>query len=510
MDMSDCPFKVTTTGMPKVMAGRKDDQNDLIAAIGSVLTPFEGQDAATIIFGPRGVGKTSMVYWAAEEAKKKRDVLGRSEVDIHYFPDPERLKAALADPAGIYSSPPSGFGRARTLVQKWGRALQPALKPVSSKKGGGAQITLPLFVKVFSYHERTTAPREEHAQEAPAQQDPVRNMIERCRKKPLLILLDEAHTLPRAFKTELARLAYNVTADGTAGFHLVLAGTPGVKRWEGFEMITYSERFKRMSLDMLEPESTMQAITVPFKERADITVPDDVLAVIVSDSQGYPTFIQMWGRELWRVAEGPGVTLTMDDMQRAAARVEKERLGFYERRIDRIYERDDDRTYLAALYAAASAMENNAGSLGRLQIEQTLSAALPPAHPEPSRRAAKEMLRRLEDAGYVWKPYTKFKPGIPSFMSHVMEHVRTDNPQMAAEVDKRLSRTLALEGGGPAAAAQDVPDIAPPDAPAPGTNAAHRPDHERAREYRRRAASLRPSLSTDGQSNKGERGDEGR
>ncbi len=322
MDMSDCPFEVTTTGMPDVMAGREKDKNDLSAAINGVLTPSKIRRAATIIFGPRGVGKTSMVYWAVEEAKKKMDVLGRSEVDIHYFSDPERLKAALTDPADIYSSPPSGFGRARTLVQKWGRAPQPALKPVSSKKGGGAQITLPLFVKVFTYHERTTAPREEHAQEAPAQQDPVRNMIERCRKKPLLILIDEAHTLPRDFKTDLARLAYNVTADGTAGFHLVLAGTPGVNRWDGFDGITYSERYKRMPLDTLEPEATEDALTVPFHDHARITIQDDVLARIVNDSQGYPTFIQMWGRELWRVAEAPGVTLTMKHMRQAEVEVD--------------------------------------------------------------------------------------------------------------------------------------------------------------------------------------------
>ncbi len=484
MNMDDCPFGVTTAGMPDVMPGREGYQNDLAAAIKGVLTPSRRQKAATIIFGSRGVGKTSLMHWAQEEAEKRNKALGGSSVDIYHFPNPRSLAAALADPTTFYSLPPSAFDRARERGRKWARSLKPALKPVSGKKSVGAQIALAQFVKVFVHSERTTALREERAAGAPVQQDHVRNMIERCRKKPLLILIDEAHNLPRDFKTDLAELAYEVVSDGAAGFHLVLAGTPGVNRWDGFDGITYTERYKRMPLDTLEPESTMEAITVPFKEHADITVPDDVLARIVNDSQGYPTFIQMWGQELWRVAEDRGVTLTMKHMRQAKAEVDKERSGFYGRRIDRINRHEDKRTYMAAHYAAASAMEKNSWSLGDEQLERAVAAVLPSRWRFFRKKVdAEGIVKQLDDDGFVWKPYTKFKPGIPSFMSHVMDHVRRDNPQMAADVDKRLSRTLALEGGGPAVAAQDVPEpvIAPPPAPAPGANTAHRPARGHAR-----------------------------
>ncbi len=165
---------------------------------------------------------------------------------------------------------------------------------------------------------------------------------------------------------------------------------------------------------------------------------------------------------------------------------------------------------MAAHYAAASAMEKNSWSLGDEQLERAVAAALPSRWRffRKKKVDAEGIVKQLDDDGFVWKPYTKFKPGIPSFMSHVMDHVRTDNPQMAAEVDKRLSRTLALECGGPAVAAQDVPepDLAPPPAPAPGTNAAHRPDHEHAQGKRMHYPGPPRSRPTETQRGNGDRG----
>lgn len=439
MDMKICPFGVTVTGIPAEMAGREEEENDISAAIERVVSPADRQPGATIIFGPRGVGKASLVRWMMKEAKARR-VRYRRAVDVLHFPDPETLAIAMADPAGFHAHPPSRIARLREKLSR-----RRALAPVSSEKGAELHLSIPAFVKLITRYGRRTDARE-HDDAEPIQEDHAARMIQRCRKKPLLILIDEAHHLDGDFKKNLASLAYRVTYDGTAGFHLVLAGTPPVNRWEGFDEISYSERYTRMPLGTLDPDSAMRAIAVPFDDY-EITVHEDVLNKVAADSYGYPTFIQTWGRELWRVAEAPGASLTMEHLENAREKVDRVRAGMYGRRIERIEKKEDRTPYLAAHYAAASAMEKNSWALARPPLERAVGVAVRPNGSVSAAKAeAKKMLERLEDVDFVWRPHDAFEPGIPSFMSYVIDYVRSNEPNMAAEIDRMLPKALGRGG----------------------------------------------------------------
>ena len=176
------PFRPGPGGLPPHLAGRADEQA-LFRTRLALLDRGEPTPSEVILYGPRGNGKTALLRWMAQE--------------VSSVPGVDALKIT-----------PSEFDT-RTefaeilLPESWWEVARPA------------EFT----VRGFTWRPGENAP-------APR----VRSVLElRSKKKPLILLLDEAHTLDPRVGQELLNSAQEVGR--TAPFQLVLAAEVPAGKW---------------------------------------------------------------------------------------------------------------------------------------------------------------------------------------------------------------------------------------------------------------------------------------
>ena len=119
----------------------------------------------------------------------------------------------------------------------------------------------------------------------------------RCRKRPLAMLLDEAHTLDPGVGRMLLNASQQVRAN--APFLLVLAGTPGLAAHLGAMNVSFWSRLGegRLGIGLLS-----DAAAAPPGRSAGGSRPRHRRRrprPVVEESQRYPYFVQLWGAALW-------------------------------------------------------------------------------------------------------------------------------------------------------------------------------------------------------------------
>jgi hypothetical protein len=113
---------------------------------------------------------------------------------------------------------------------------------------------------------------------------------------------------------------------------------------------SYSERlFSYLRIDRLDRAAADQALLAPA-ERDGVTFTDDALAALYAAADGYPYFVQAYGKVTWDVA--PASPITADDVRVAAPEAEAElALGFFGSRYERAT--PAEREYMRAMAALA-------------------------------------------------------------------------------------------------------------------------------------------------------------
>jgi hypothetical protein len=161
----------------------------------------------------------------------------------------------------------------------------------------------------------------------------------------VLLTIDELHYVPRKVLAALVlglhranQLALPVTIAG--------AGLPSLATLTG-EAKSYSERmFTFPQVGSLSDADARRALTDPAAEEGviwDSRALDRVLAL----TEGYPYFIQEFGKQAWDVADGPN-TITASDAERSVPLAMAELdSGFFQVRTGRLT--DKERTYLRAM-----------------------------------------------------------------------------------------------------------------------------------------------------------------
>ena len=245
-------------------------------------------------------------------------------------------------------------------------------------------------------------------------------LAERARARPLVLFLDEAHTLT----PEAGHLLLNAAQEaGTVSpFLLVLAGTPDLPARLSEMGASFWGRAEKIRLGRLEEEPTAEAIRRPLQAEG-ITVREELLAQIVRESHGYPYFTQLWGRAVWvalrRVPERAD-RVTPEVLEAASTTFAEKRDDYY---LDRFYELQK-RNLLEAAREVAEAFR----SRSRLD-DSDFRAAVRRGADEDSGPSATEAGDALEHLGFVWK--TKGLPGweagIPSLMDYLREHAPAPN-----------------------------------------------------------------------------------
>ena len=366
------PFRPGAGGLPPYLAGRTSEQALCRALLGDLrdgLAPSRD----LVLHGPRGNGKTALLVWLQQEAA------GYAGVDV-------------------LSLTPAGMPTETKLVER--------LLPAS-----WWQRFAPGQVSVQGITWR------------PGRHDPPpldEALAARVRKTPLLLLIDEAHTLDITVGRALLNAGQQVGR--RLPFLLVLAGTPSLRAHLNAMDATFWNRADRRPIGRLDGPATAAALLNPLRSD-DIDIDDDALAHIVRDSHGYPYFVQLWGQAVWRqaaAADPPGTTgegrITAAAVTAAQPAVDREKHDYY---LDR-YEELETLRLLPVARTVAEAFDTRP-LLDDAQLETAIRRGLDAAA-ESDPTGAKNLLRNV---GYVWRPEAKpvWEPGIPSLMDYVREHV---------------------------------------------------------------------------------------
>ena len=161
----------------------------------------------------------------------------------------------------------------------------------------------------------------------------------------VLVTIDELHYVDRPTLTALivglhrsAQLRLPITVAG--------AGLPSLTAVAG-DAKTYAERMFMFSrIGSLSPDLATEALTTPADDEG-VEWDEDALLRIIEVTQGYPYFVQAFGKVVWDVADGP-TRITLDDVERslpvAVAELDD---GFYRARAERT--NDTERAYLRAM-----------------------------------------------------------------------------------------------------------------------------------------------------------------
>ena len=364
------PFRPGPGGLPPHLAGRADQQA-LFRTRLALLDRGEPTPSEVILYGPRGNGKTALLGWIEEVAAPSYSV----DV-IRLTPSQIRTGLQLAE---------------RLLPKHWWKGIKPdtiAIRGVSWRPG---------------------------AEATPPEADQV--LAARASKRPLLLLLDEAHTLNPRVGQELLNAAQAVGRK--APFLLVLAGTPNLRAHLRTMSASFWNRGRKLRLGRLDDSAAADAIRLPL-ESEGTSISEEALAHIVRESHGYPFFLQLWGAAVWsRAGADPSIPtqdLTAEDTAECQSLFESEKNDYYADRYDEL----EDAGLLGAARSVAELFAER-----RPASPQEILAAVRRAPGFADDEQAVAARRTLAHLGFIWRAGVSldWEPGIPSLMDYIREVV---------------------------------------------------------------------------------------
>jgi hypothetical protein len=155
----------------------------------------------------------------------------------------------------------------------------------------------------------------------------------RERETAVVIFIDELQYVPEA---QLASLisALHATAQGQLPITMVGAGLPQLLGQMG-RAKSYAERlFEFISIEQLGPEAARDALVLPIA-REGAAISDEAVGEIIQATQGYPYFLQEWGKHSWDAADASPIERDDVDAASITALAELD-ASFFRVRFDRL------------------------------------------------------------------------------------------------------------------------------------------------------------------------------
>ena len=362
------PFKPGTGGLPPYLAGRETERSLLLELFES-LRAGEPPAQPVIFYAPRGNGKTALLAWAERQVEGD-DGLDGTWLTPADIPVPERVAGRLQLSSWVDRIAPQNLSVAGVSV-----GLRASEEP-------------PLLAAALEA---------------------------RAKARPFVVFLDEAHTI----RAEVGHLLLNAaqTASRRSPFLLVLAGTPDLRDQLRGIGASFWDRGDLRRLGRLDAEAAAEAIRRPLAG-TDVEIEPAALEHIVRESHGYPFFVQVWGRVIWKRATPSGdagrrVTATV--VEEAAPEFHAIKNRYYENRFDEL----EESRLVAPAREVALAFRGRKQLTGTEFREAVRRGTAPEGSPEET--AAVRVLKHL---GLVWKSdgAPVWEPGIPSLMDYILEY----------------------------------------------------------------------------------------
>ena len=361
------PFQPGPGTPPPYLAGREKEQALFRAWCGAVAQGVP-PPSEVILHGPRGNGKTALLAWVHEHlaAAPGVEVVEMTPAELE---TPAQLAEQLLPAAGLKDLAPKEM----------------SLVGLTWRPGDGRP---PLTAR-----QRLTL---------------------RAAKRPLVLLLDEAHSLDPVVGRALLHASQQVRR--RHAFFLVLAGTPDLEDRLSEMEASFWGRAEVICINRLEPDAAAAAIERPLQDEG-MSIESAALERIVGESHGYPFFLQLWGRYAWEraVAEGRRA-ITVAEVEAAAPEFERRRGHYYRQRYGELAKR----RLVTVAGAVASAFEG-VPALTHDEVEDTIRGA---PGPVGEGAAVYEALTALKHLGFLWQPgpTPAWEPGIPSLMDYIREY----------------------------------------------------------------------------------------
>ena len=371
------PYTPGVAGPPPVLAGR-DEELEQFDELSTRLAEGRRIHQETILYGPRGNGKTTLLHKFTERlemSSKVKPVFVQAPI----IRTPDRLLRKL-----LGESPPSQQMETTRVRGNLG-ALETSV--------GGALETSEMT-------ETTPEDREERC-------------IAAMNDEPVLLMVDEAQRITGETLAAILSLT-DAARRGKTKFAVVFSGTPGLPEHLKRQDATYLERARSIRMERLDEESTRTALFQPFEDAGytnRLNASDE--SRLIEQTQHYPHFIQCAGYAIWDVAEDTD-NREIDALTLTAAEPawEKEMTSMYAA----LY-RELSKNLLEPYAEAIALAFQEEKVLDVTDIRKIIADVDPDVNPQ-------QPIVRLEDLGYIWWAEGKgnlYEPGIPSLMGHVLE-----------------------------------------------------------------------------------------
>lgn len=283
-----------------------------------------------MLLGLRGVGKTVLLNRLAQLAEDMGSIVVPLEA-----PEGQRLAAFLAPALKSVLLRLSRVAQARELAQRGLGAL----------RGFASAFKVSIGEIELSISAEPIADSGNLEIDLPELMGSVGRAAQAANTS-VVILLDEVQYLS---EEDLRGLIVAMHRIAQRGWPVILfgAGLPQVAALAG-EAKSYAERlFDYPEVGPLPPAAARSALLDPIVEEGE-SISEDALNRILSITEGYPYFLQEWGKHSWNTAGKSPITADDVEMASSLATVALDR-SFFRVRFDRLTPREQD--YLRAMAA---------------------------------------------------------------------------------------------------------------------------------------------------------------
>jgi hypothetical protein len=276
--------------LPRDLAGRAPQQERIRSVLDRVANEGEMGGPVLVFRGPRGIGKTSLLRDAQDEAEEHGFVTAWVTClrGTRFLPDlVSRITRAL-ERAGVVD---------RGDQSRWTLRLRRL----------GVEVGVPVGVKVTAAASAESRPDEPDAALAPrvsALEDLLHETSNAIRDRGgagLVVFLDEVHAADGEDAAVLLSAVENLAGEREDNpLAVVTAGLPGAVR-SLIRASTYGEGCAFVTIPPLSPGAARSAVLAPAAELGVGWSPG-ALERIVIHAQGYPSFLQVLAHESWDAA----------------------------------------------------------------------------------------------------------------------------------------------------------------------------------------------------------------